>query len=125
MAEKVKIKLEYVVKCSPKVLFNRLSTAAGLAEWFADDVNVKGKMYTFTWDKSSQEAEKVLQKEGKMVRYQWLDEDEGYFEFRINKDELTGDVSLIIVDLVDEDDQEDSKDLWNTQVADLKHIIGS
>ena len=47
MAGKTKLQLEYLINCSPKVLFNRLSTAAGLTEWFADDVRVKGNLFYF------------------------------------------------------------------------------
>ncbi|WP_159517641.1 START-like domain-containing protein [Sunxiuqinia indica] len=122
MSEKIEIQLEYPMNCSPKVLYNRLSTASGLAEWFADDVQVRGKIYTFIWEGSEQQAEKTLQKEDKLVRYNWVDEEEGYFEFRITKDDLTGDVSLIVIDTTDE--EEETSELWNSQIADLKHILG-
>ncbi|WP_321287751.1 START-like domain-containing protein [uncultured Sunxiuqinia sp.] len=122
MSEKIEIQLEYPMNCSPKVLYNRLSTASGLAEWFADDVQVRGKIYTFIWEGSEQQAEKILQKEDKLVRYNWVDEEEGYFEFKIAKDDLTGDVSLIVIDTTDE--QEETTELWNSQIADLKHILG-
>jgi uncharacterized protein YndB with AHSA1/START domain len=125
MANKVKIQLEYIINCSPKVLFNRLSTASGLAEWFADDVRVQGKHFTFSWEGSSQTAEMSLRRENKIVRFNWLDEGDSYFEFKISQDELTGDVSLIVHDFVDEDEKEETEDLWNTQIADLKHILGS
>lgn len=124
MADKIKIQLEYPINCSPKVLYNRLSTASGLAEWFADDVRVKGKLYTFIWEGAEQQAEKTLQKEDRLVRYNWVDEDDEYFEFKITKDDLTGDVSLIIVDFADEEEQEETSGLWNSQIADLKHILG-
>lgn len=122
MSEKIEIQLEYPMNCSPKVLYNRLSTASGLAEWFADDVQVRGKIYTFIWEGSEQQAEKTLQKEDKLVRYNWVDEEEGYFEFKITKDDLTGDVSLIVIDTTDE--EEETSELWNSQIADLKHILG-
>ena len=122
---KVKIQLEYVINCSPKVLYNRLSTASGLAEWFADDVRVQGKRYTFFWEGSEQTAEIVQRKENKLVRFQWLDEEDTYFEFRITQDELTNDVSLIVIDNIEEDEQEETKELWDTQIADLKHVLGS
>jgi len=125
MNVKTKIQLEYVLNCSPKVLFNWLSTASGLSEWFADDVKVKGKKFTFVWEGSEQTAEMTLHKENKLVRYTWLDEDDSYFEFRITQDELTGDVSLIIIDFAEEDEIKETKGLWDTQVADLKHILGS
>jgi len=125
MTDKGKIQLEYVLNCSPKVLFNWLSTASGLAEWFADDVKVKGNKYTFIWEGSEQSAEMTLHKENRLVRYTWLDEDDSYFEFRISQDELTGDVSLIIVDFAEDDELEGTKGLWDSQIADLKHILGS
>jgi len=125
MTDKTKIQLEYVLNCSPKVLHNWLSTASGLSEWFADDVKVKGKIFTFIWEGSEQRAEMILHKENKLVRFAWLDEDDSYFEFRITQDELTGDVSLIIIDFAEEDEFEGTKGLWDTQIADLKHMLGS
>lgn len=125
MNDKTKIQLEYVLNCSPKVLFNWLSTASGLNEWFADDVKVKGKKFTFIWEGSEQTAEITLLKENRLVRFSWLDEEDSYFEFRITQDELTGDVSLIIIDFAEEDEVKETKGLWDTQVADLKHILGS
>ena len=125
MSEKTKVLLEYPINCSPKVLYNRLNTASGLAEWFADDVRVKGNLYTFVWEGAEQQAEKSLQKEDRFVRYSWTDEDDDYFfEFKISKDDLTGDVSLIVTDFADEDEVEETSELWNSQIADLKHILG-
>jgi len=126
MTDKIKIQLEYVINCSPKVLFNRLSTASGLTEWFAEDVRVKGKHYTFIWEGSEQTAEMTLRKENKLVRFSWIEEEEDtYFEFRIAQDELTGDVSLMIIDFAEEDEQEESNNLWDTQISELKHVLGS
>jgi uncharacterized protein YndB with AHSA1/START domain len=129
MAEKSKIELEYIINCSPKVLFNRLSTAAGLTEWFADDVRVKGNFFTFVWGETSQTAEKKNHKENKMVRYEWIDSDldkeESYFEFVIAQDDLTNDVSLLIIDFADEDEVQPTSDLWNTQISKLKQLLGS
>jgi uncharacterized protein YndB with AHSA1/START domain len=121
----VKVQLEYVINCSPKVLYNRLSTASGLAEWFADDVRVQGKRYTFIWEGSEQTAEMTLRKENRLVRFTSADDENLYFEFKISQDELTGDVSLIINDFSEEDEVEETRELWNTQIAELKHILGS
>jgi len=120
-----KIQLEYIFKASPSVLYSRLSNASGLSEWFADNVIMKGKKYIFVWDGAEQEAEIIQQKSNEYVRFQWLEEDEIYFEFRVAKDELTGDVSLTITDFVDKEDKEDAIELWNSQVAELKHTVGS
>lgn len=128
MAEKSKLQLEYIINCSPKVLYNRLSTASGLSEWFADDVRVKGNLFTFVWENTDMIAEKKNHKENKMVRYEWTDngdKDENYFEFIIAQDDLTNDVSLLVTDFADEDEKQSTTDLWNTQITKLKHLLGS
>ncbi len=124
---KEKFEIEFVINISPTILFNRLSSPSGLAEWFADDVNLNGKVFTFIWDGSSQSAEQVLRKENKMVRYHWLDDDdaETYFEFRINVDELTSDTALMVIDFAEPDEKEDSIELWTQQVESLMHILGA
>ncbi len=125
MTDKIKIELEYVINCSPKVLYNRLSTASGLTEWFADDVRIRGKQYTFVWEGSEQTAEMTLHKDNKLVRFSWVEEEGTYFEFKINRDELTNDVSLIVTDFTDEDEKDETEGLWNSQVSELKHVLGS
>jgi uncharacterized protein YndB with AHSA1/START domain len=118
-----KFELEYTFSTSPGVLFNRLSTPAGLAEWFAEDVNLKEGMYSFVWDGTEQFAEVVSKKDNKYIRFRWTDEDEdSYFEFRIRKDELTGDLALLVTDFAE--DAEDAKDLWDSQIAELKRALG-
>ncbi len=124
---KQKIELEYILRTSPTILYNRLSTPSGLSEWFADDVNVNGKIYTFVWDGSEQEAELMGKKDNKFIRFRWI-EDEGedcYFEFNINVDELTGDTALVVTDFAEEDEMEGSVSLWNQQIDQLKHGLGS
>lgn len=123
--EKNKFELEYTFNTSPKVLFNRLATPSGLSEWFANNVNLKGKIFTFIWEGSQEKAEVIQKKELKYVRFRWLDEDEDeYFEFRIKQDELTGDVALIVTDFAEDEDRDDSIELWNSQISELKHVIG-
>ncbi|MCK4919445.1 MAG: SRPBCC domain-containing protein [Bacteroidales bacterium] len=122
---KTKYELEYTLNTSPKVLFERLSTPSGLAEWFADDVNMVDSIYTFEWEGSEQKAELLQKKELRFARFRWLDDDdEEYFEFRIRQDELTGDVALLIVDFAMEDEKSDAVDLWDSQISELKHAIG-
>jgi len=125
---KEKFELEYTLKTSPKILFNIISTPAGLSEWFADDVNLKGNVFTFFWDGSEQSAERVLFKENKMIRFSWLDEDDpetSWFEFRIDIHELTGDVALVITDFAEEGEKDDGIDLWDSQISELKHMLGT
>lgn len=127
MAElKEKFELEFIIKTSPSILYNRLSTPSGLSEWFSDDVNVKGNIYSFIWDGTSQDAKLISKKESKYIRFRWLEEEEEtYFEFSIDVDELTGDTALVIADFAEKDDKEDAIELWNQQVDQLKHGLGS
>lgn len=128
MAEKVKIQMEYPMHCTPKVLFMRLSTPAGLEEWFADKVNlVEPNVFSFGWDDSVQIAKIIAMKDLKFIRYKWIDEEDpqAFFEFKITIDELTGDLSLVIIDFVNSGEQKDSIKLWDKQVNELKHVLGS
>jgi uncharacterized protein YndB with AHSA1/START domain len=118
---------EYTLNCSPKVLFSRLSTPDGLSEWFADNVTVDGDIFTFSWKKSESRARLVALKENKLVRFVWLDnpdEKSNFFEFRINIEELSGSLALIITDFTENAEKADSADLWDTQVSDLKRVLG-
>ncbi len=125
MTKKNKIQLEYTINCSPRVLFVRLSTPSGLAEWFADDVRMDGKEFTFIWKGSEELAELTLFKDNKLVRFTWKEDEHTYFEFRISQDELTNDVALIITDFSNEDEKEDIINLWNNHVATLRYVLGS
>ena len=84
-------------------------------------------MFTFVWDGSEQQAELLFRKENKAIRFHWIDDedDDSYFEFRIEKDELTGDTALIITDYAEPDEKEDAIELWNQQIDELKHGLGS
>ncbi len=123
---KTKYELEYTINTSPHVLFNRLSTAGGLCEWFADDVYVNGDIFTFIWEGTEQKARMTALKENKFVRFHWEDDDDpkSFFEFRINIDELTKDVALMVTDFAEDDEKDDAIDLWNTQIAELKRNLG-
>ena len=125
MASKEKIQLEFELHCSPRILFNYLSTPSGLSEWFADDVTFKEGVFTFTWTGSESHAKIVHKRENQMVRFKWLDEGEdGYFEFEIITDDLTSDVALMITDFAEPGDQEEVYRLWDAQIHNLKQIIG-
>ncbi len=129
MSDKVKYEMEFEVKSSTSVLFNMISTPSGLSEWFADDVNIKGDMFSFFWDGASESAKLLTKKKGESVKFQWEDDSEEglktYFEIAIKVDDLTNDVALIITDHAEEDEMEESQRLWENQINDLKMVIGS
>ncbi len=126
MPDKIKFELEIPIHASQNFLFQYISTPDALGEWFADNVNSRGKLFTFIWDDTEEVATRISQKNNEFIRFKW-EEDEGedyYFELRIQVDDLTKDVSLIIVDFAEEDEIEESKMFWENQVAELKHAIG-
>ena len=52
MSAKVKFEIEFPIQASPQLLYNYISTQSGLSEWFADNVNSRGELFTFIWDDS-------------------------------------------------------------------------
>jgi uncharacterized protein YndB with AHSA1/START domain len=122
-----KFELEYTLYCSPKVLFSRLSTPEGLGEWFAEKVDADRDLFSFFWNNSESKARLSALKENKLVRFEWIgikNEESNFFEFRIHVDELTGDLALIITDFAEDDEKEDSINLWDSQIQDLKRLLG-
>ena len=49
--------LEFPVRCSPSILFEFLSTPAGLGEWFADKVDERDNIFYFGWNVAFEKAE--------------------------------------------------------------------
>jgi len=123
-----KIELEFTLNTSPSIIFSRLSTPSGLAEWFADDVKLSGKVYTFIWDQSQQKAELLEKKENKYVKFRWLKEGanpKNFFTFKIHVHELTGEVALQLIEFLENsEDREEAISLWNYQIGELKRVLG-
>ena len=126
MSKKVKYTLEYPVRCSPNILYDFLINPSGLQEWFADKVDEEDGLYTFSWNGSSEEAELVESEENKSIKYHWVDsaKDE-YFEFVIEKSEVTNLTILIINDFAEKKEIKDQSQLWETQVKDLFYRLGN
>lgn len=122
-----KFEIEIVIRASSAILYEFLVTPSGLSEWFCDDVNIRNGIYTFIWDGQLQQARLLKTVEEQLVRFQWVDKTDGsYFEFKIQRDDLTNDISLIITDFAtDKSEQESSKLLWQSQIDKLLHVMGS
>lgn len=128
MEDKIKFEIEFPIHSSPQLLYQYMSTPSGLSEWFADDVNSRGEIFTFIWDDGEEKAKLINKKNGERVKFRWLadEEDESYyFEMRIQEDEITKDVSVIITDFAEEDEIDEAKMLWENQISDLKQVLGS
>ena len=118
MSYKIKFEMEFPIKVSQKLLFQYISTPSGLSEWFADNVNSRGEIFIFIWDDSEESAKLIRKNNNEKIQFQWLDDEstDYYFELRIQFDEITKDVSLIVTDFADDEEEvEESKLLWTNQ----------
>ena len=127
MSAKIKFEIEFPIHASPHMLYQYFGTPSGLSEWFADNVNSRGEVFTFIWDGSEEKAKVLQERPEEKIKFKWLDgeDDKSYFEFRIEVDEITKDVSLIVTDFAEEDEIEESKMFWENQIDELKHTIGA
>ena len=126
MSEKKKFTIEYEIKSSPRILYSFLSEPNGLSQWFADDVNVRDQVYTFTWDDEKQTAKLISAKENKLVRFKWTDDEpDNFFEMEIVQDELTNDVALSITDFAVDDAIEERRKIWDNSVHYLISTLGA
>ena len=126
---KIKFELEFLIQASPQLLYQYMHTPSGLSEWFADNVNARTEKYSFIWDDSEEEALLLRKKPNEFVRFRWLngddDQDDCYFEMQIVVDEINKDVSIVVIDFAEEDEVEETKMLWESQIGDLKQVLGS
>ena len=126
--KKERYDIEFVLgNASQRSLWRMLTDPIALEEWFADRVILHDKtLFTFIWDKKAMNAEMVLKKPMTQVRYCWLMEEvhNTYFEFKIHKQDLTGDMALEVSDFAYLKDKEDSILLWQYQIDQLKRRLG-
>ena len=127
MSDKIKYEIEFPIQSSPQLLFQYLSTPSGLSEWFSDNVNSRGEFFTFIWDDSQEVAKLLGKKTNERIRFQWEDDEDTsyYFELKIQVDEITKDVSLIVTDHAEDDEVDEGKMLWDSQIGNLKQVLGS
>lgn len=126
MSKKKPFTVEFVIRSSPTILYKFLTTPSGLAQWFADHVDQTDKSYSFFWDGSVEKATRIDFIENEMIRYRWDEGDEDeYFEFKIEKVDITNDTVLVITDFAEEHEQEDQNRLWESQVKTLSIMIGA
>ena len=125
--KRVKIDLEFIFRASPAILYKFLTTPSCLIRWFCDEVDINGNKFTFVWSGAEEYAELMEDVENERLRFKWdeADSDEEYLEFRMSKSPVTGETILEITDYCDEDEEDDQKALWESQITLLKQETGS
>ncbi|WP_017729881.1 START-like domain-containing protein [Nafulsella turpanensis] len=134
---KIKFENEYEMRASQKILYPYLNTASGLAQWFADDVTIdEDKIFHFFWDEEEQKARLASKRREQFVRFEYLpspdngqegaeeDSDQSYFEFTLEKSEITQSVFLRVVDYSDIDDEDELHDIWEGMISNLREMVG-
>ena len=126
MRKKEKIHIEYPLKGSAAMIWSLISTAHGLSIWFADKVNIDGKTFQFYWGKEEcKTATLIARRNGAYVRLRWSDDDlNSFFEMRIAYNEITREHILEITDFAYQEEIDDLKDLWGSQIDYLKRQSG-
>jgi hypothetical protein len=132
MAKKRLFTADYEIHASIKMLYPYIQTAGGLAEWFADDVNINNsdKTYTFFWDNEEHKAKQIAHRTNHFARFEFLPEndddvkDPSYFELRLEFNEMTQSVYLKVFDYSDFDDLKELEGLWESLVETLRKTVG-
>ncbi len=127
MDDKIKYEMEFPIHASPSLLYQYISTPSGLQEWYADNVNSRGEFFSFIWEGSEEQAKLISKHKGESIRLQWMEDEDTkyYFEMRIQLDDITKDVSIMVTDFAEEDEIEEGKMLWDNMITELKHLLGS
>ena len=126
MSKKQLFEIEFPVRCSPSILYEFLSTPAGLQEWFADKVDERDNVFSFSWNGTTDMANVIDLESEKFIRFHWTNSPkEEFFEFRIEKSEVTNQTILVIRDFAMKAEVKDQSQLWDSQVKDLFHRLGS
>ncbi len=122
---RVSYDMEFLFRASPTILYRFLTDPACLIRWFCDGVDKEGDVFSFTWEGEMEVADLVDDIEEERLRFRWQESDEGeYFEFRMYKSDVTDETVMEITDFCDDDEVEDQKELWASQMEALRKETG-
>ncbi|GAA5220331.1 START-like domain-containing protein [Membranihabitans marinus] len=122
--KRVSFDLEFLFKASPTILYKFLTTPSCLVRWFCDAVDITGDTYTFEWSGFEETAFMIDDFEEERIRFQWEEYPDEFFEFKIDISPVTNETILTITDYCDSDEQDEQKELWNSQITKLKRETG-
>lgn len=122
---------DFEINASKRMLYPYLFSPSGLSQWMADDVTIdEDKVFNFIWDDEDHRARMVSHRTNHYVKFEFLpvteedEDDPAHFELRLEANELTQSVFIKVLDYSDMDDAEESRDLWQSLVDNLKETVG-
>ena len=84
-------------------------------------------VFSFSWNGGGvpDKAELLDQEADKFIRLKWLHSEKNeYFEFSIEKTEISNQTILIIKDFAEKNEIKDQSRLWEYQIKELFHRVG-
>ncbi len=130
--KKERIDIEYPLSSrQTDIVWRLISTDHGLGRWLADEVNEDNGVISFTWgqpwaDHHTLSANIVEREKNSHIRFRWVEEDDpqAFWEMRIGRSELTGDLCLCVIDYAPEDEVDDLRSLWDDNMERLHMTSG-
>lgn len=119
-----KFKVEFLFRASPKIVYSFLSSPDNLTRWFCDDCNLIDGQFSFDWEGNEEIAFLLESQEDSYLRLQWEDFPDEYLEYKMSRSEVTAETILEITAFCDEDEVEEEKDFWATQMESLRRAMG-
>ncbi|MBQ8989078.1 MAG: SRPBCC domain-containing protein [Prevotella sp.] len=130
---KQRIDIEYPLNTrSTNIVWEQISSAHGLGRWLADRVTEEDGTFTFTWgepwtQQDVRTASLVEYVKNDRIKLKWDydgEDDDSFWEMRIEKSELTHTLTLIITDFAEDDDVEGLRILWESNLDRLHRASG-
>ena len=130
--KKQRLDIEYPLSArKPDIVWGLTSTDHGLGHWIADEVFEEDGVISFTWgqpwtDHHTLRARIVERERNSHIRFRWTEEDDpdAFWEMRIGRSELTGELCLCVVDYAPEDEIDDLRALWDGNMERLHQNSG-
>ncbi len=130
--KKQRLDIEYPLSArKPDIVWGLISTDHGLGRWIADEVFEEDGVISFTWgqpwtDHHTLRARIVERERNSHIRFKWTEEDDpdAFWEMRIGRSELTGELCLCVVDYAPEDEIDDLRALWDGNMERLHQNSG-
>ncbi len=127
---KTRFTFEYEFNASKKMLYPYFASASGLAQWFAEDVNVdEDGNLNFIWEGIDHKAKLVSHRTNSYAKFVFLENNEegpdsDWVEFKIDLNEMTETTFVKVTEYSEFDDKDEQTMLWDGLLQSLKELVG-